>query len=486
MTTIDAKIARQALIGLPEGTSYGEDRSLGQVYLPPSHLKAMELNRALIIGMRGAGKTFWWAALQKQEVRRLIDRSSTGSALNDRTKVCAGFGLKPQPRHYPGADDLARIMSEIMSDHEPRVVWRTVLARHLAPNEHPLRETVDWLERVKWVSDHPGEIDRLFYERDGKYRQNGRHFLILFDALDRCANDWKVIYWAIRGLLQLALDMRAYRRLRVKIFLRSDQVDESRIADFPDASKVLASKIELSWPRRELYGLLWHLLANGKHGGRFRKFLGGDWKRVDPQAKKSARQLPRKLANEDEQKKKFHKIAGKWMGTNVRRGFPYTWIPNHLGDTLGKVSPRSFLVALRTAAENTAEEHESYKRSLHFNSIKHGVREASRIRVSEIGEDYPWVDQVLKPLSKMSVPCEFGEIAEHWQDQYVLEKLAEGVKDNDVKLPPLHIDRGADGVREDLESLGIFRRLLDGRVNMPDVFRVGYGLGRKGGVKPVQ
>lgn len=37
----------------------------------------------------------------------------------------------------------------------------------------------------------------------------------------------------------------------------------------------------------------------------------------------------------------------------------------------------------------------------------------------------------------------------------------------------------------DLESLGVFRRLKDGRVDVPGVFRVGYGLGRRGGVRPV-
>jgi hypothetical protein len=41
-------------------------------------------------------------------------------------------------------------------------------------------------------------------------------------------------------------------------------------------------------------------------------------------------------------------------------------------------------------------------------------------------------------------------------------------------------------VRKDLEVLGIFLRMSDGRVNVPDVFRVGCGLGRRGGVRPVR
>ena len=174
------------------------------------------------------------------------------------------------------------------------------------------------------------------------------------------------------------------------------------------------------------------------------------------------------------------------MGRNARRGFPYTWIPNHLGDTEGRVSPRSFLKALRTAAEDTVEWHPEHQYALHFDSIKRGVQEASRMRVSEIKEDYPWVDRVLQPLSGMTVPCKFQEIEQRWKDGNVLEHLTEDVQQDAVKLPPLHIGEGAEGVREDLQALGIFLRLYDGRVNIPDVFRVGYGLGRKGGVRPAQ
>ena len=114
------------------------------------------------------------------------------------------------------------------------------------------------------------------------------------------------------------------------------------------------------------------------------------------------------------------------------------------------------------------------------------MQEASRIRVSELQEDYPWVHRVLSPLGGMVVPCEFGEIAERWENEGVLDRLAEEAVQNEVKLPPRHIDKGAEGVREDLESLRVFLHMRDGRVNIPDVFRVGYGLGRRGGIRPVR
>ena len=481
---IDVKQARRALTELPQQTWHGETPRLEQVYLPASHLKAMDPNNMLVTGMRGAGKTFWWSALQNPDVRQLIRQPGKRSTLTENTKVRPGFGIRPAPDEYPGQDVLRSLMN---SGVEPRIIWRTVQAKQLAEDDHPLRKRKLWRERAAYIEEYPETIERLFHEMDSRLDRNGFHSLLLFDALDRCSDDWTKMYQLIRGLMQHALDMRSYRWLRVKVFLRSDQVDESRIADFPDASKVLSSAVELNWPRRDLYGLLWHCLANGSHGGLFRPFLrSGNWN-SDTVGERRLFTIPRRLVNDEElQRRRFHVIAGKWMGTDRRRGFPYTWIPNHLGDTGGKVSPRSFLAALRTAADDTAERHPEHVHALHYTSINRGVQQASQIRVRELREDYPWVDRVLKPLSGMVVPCEFRSISQRWRASRVLDQLNAQMSQDDVKLPPRRLQWGAAGVREDLELLGVFQRLHDGRVNIPDVFRVGYGLGRKGGVKPVR
>ena len=475
--------AREALAALPGETSYGETPMPSDVYLPRSHLKALDLNTLLVTGMRGAGKTFWWSALQESRVRRFINRSAVRSRLSENTDVRIGFGVMPRLDDYPNKDVLRKL---IEAGFEPRTIWRTVQAWQISQDDHPLRKVDTWAARAVYVDSKPEVVERLFEECDTKSDKRGVDVLLLFDALDRCADDWKAMYRLIRGLLQTALDMRPYRRLRVKVFLRADQVDEAEIGDFPDASKVLSSAVELSWPRQELYGLLWHLLANGEHGEQFRKFLGYEWPSTDVDGQRLF-SVPRDfIVKEEAQRGKFHEIAGRWMGRGPKRGFPYTWIPNHLADTQGRVSPRSLLAALRTAAEDTANQPAELPHALHYDSIKRGVQEASKIRVREIQEDYPWVHRVLEPLAGMVVPCAFEEIAQCWRSGDVLGRLAEEVEQDEVKLPPRHIAQGDEGVRLDLESLSIFLRMRDGRVNIPDVFRVGYGLGRRGGVKPVR
>ena len=399
MDNDQVEIMRRALIELPEGTSHGGAPTPGEVYLPRSHVRAMDPDHLLVRGMRGTGKTFWWSALQEPNVRKLIASREPRSAVSEKTVVKTGFGVIPARDEYPSKDVLSNLTNQGFA---PRLIWRTVQAYQLAGISHPIQKQDSWRARVNYVQEEPEKIELLFEQCDRKFESQGVYCVIVFDALDRCADEWKDVYRAIRGLLQTALEMRAYRRLRVKVFLRSDQMNESEIGDFPDASKVFSSEVELSWPRHELYGLLWHHLANGDSGGIFRKFLGkSEWspKRVDNQQLFA---VPRKLVTDEEyQRGKFHEITGPWMGRDRRHGIPYTWIPNKLGDTEGRVSPRSFLAALRAAANDTESHRPDHGNALHYENIKRGVQEASKIRVREIHEDYPWVHRTLDPLKGM-------------------------------------------------------------------------------------
>lgn len=118
--------------------------------------------------------------------------------------------------------------------------------------------------------------------------------------------------------------------------------------------------------------------------------------------------------------------------------------------------------------------------------IKRGVQSASEVRVRELQEDYPWVNTLMEPLNGKVVPCTFAAVATAWQETEALRKLEHRVAEHNERLPPAHLGQGTDGVQQDLEKLGIFLRLRDGLVNIPDVFRVGYGLGRRGGVRPIR
>lgn len=81
----------------------------------------------------------------------------------------------------------------------------------------------------------------------------------------------------------------------------------------------------------------------------------------------------------------------------------------------------------------------------------------------------------------MTVPVDFEVIRQSWE-----LKFPHGPKaaQTSHRLPPQHTERGWDGVRSDLLEIGVFEERKDSRIDMPDLYRVGFGLGRRGGVKP--
>ena len=468
------------LRALPEEPSaYGGRMEPRHVYFPPSHIKALRPDAMVVIGIRGSGKSFWWSALQEPPIRTMIAQIDRSIQIEERTEVHIGFGQVSRIENYPDKDT---IRSLLRAGKSPRMLWKTVAVWNLLSDRlDPMR---GWQARIDWVEEHPEEIARHLEEKDRELQRKGAWALILFDAMEQAAEDRETMYDLIRGLLQIALELRPTQRIRLKCFLRPDQFDESRVATFPDASKVIASRVSLNWTRPDLYGLLWQYLANAENADEFREWaeqkakIRWDLIRVNGQI---IYQWPRKMREEEESHRSlFHQIAGPWMGRDPKRGFPYTWLPGHLADAHGRTSPRSFLIALRAAAEDTEKRYPDHRFALHYESIKRGVQRASQIRVDELREDYPWLEDLMRPLRGLVVPCDFQEINRRWQEQNVVEALKQ------KKMLPPSIEKGEEGLRKDLEAMGIFLRMEDGRVNIPDVFRIGYGLGRRGGVKPIR
>ena len=55
------KVRRAIISSLPDEVAAESTPQLrsGEIYFPPSHLKALRLESSLVVGGRGVGKTFW-------------------------------------------------------------------------------------------------------------------------------------------------------------------------------------------------------------------------------------------------------------------------------------------------------------------------------------------------------------------------------------------------------------------------------------------
>lgn len=474
----DVTKVRQAIIdAIPYTTSnHGESPDQRLMYVPPAHVKALRLESNLVIGSRGVGKSFWTAALDTPTLRAMLGASVREL---ENTRVCVGFAVNENIDAYPNAEVFVHLMRKGFTPYE---IWRAVVLRWLAGVVGETIPMGDWIATTTWVKANPEPSARLLQKANSVFQSNGEKGLILFDALDRSSNDWQIMDEIVRDLLKVVLWLKSYPMVHSKVFLRDDQFSRT-VSDFPDASKLLATKAELTWQPHDLHGLLWQLLCNAhdEHGKTLRdiyeKTIG-----KPPVQRKDAWLLTEEARREGlNQRALFEALAGQWMGKDRRRGVPYIWSVSHLADGKGRTSPRSFLAAIRTAAEDSLEKYPDHICALHYESIKRGVQKASSIRIDEMAEDYPWVRNLFEPLQGLTVPCEFSLIEDRWNQQFPSGLKA--VKHD--RLPPQHAERGWSGIQEDLERLGLFEKMKDARINMSDLYRVGFGLGRRGGVKPM-
>ena len=130
----------------------------------------------------------------------------------------------------------------------------------------------------------------------------------------------------------------------------------------------------------------------------------------------------------------------------------------------------------RSTATATAVDH---------HAIQDGVSRASEVRRREIEEDQPWVAEGLTPLQKLLVPTPEKTVLDAWRKARLLEKLQHTALDDRPNVPR-YIEEGLPGIMRELQEIGVLGRSPDGRVQMPDVYRIAFGIGRRGGVPPVK
>jgi len=66
------------------------------------------------------------------------------------------------------------------------------------------------------------------------------------------------------------------------------------------------------------------------------------------------------------------------------------------------------------------------------------------------------------------------------------ELIPDGVPGLTERLPKELRSQGVHGLITYLCQLGLLTQMKDERLNMPDIYRIGFKLGRKGGIKPAQ
>lgn len=475
------KSLREGLISLPLDVSHNaaSPPQPHEIYAPRGHEGALDPDRAIVVGNRGVGKSFWSGALVEDKNREILDLAYPKLKLGS---VRATLGFTGEDFSTEVAPS-SRVLGALIADGiTAENIWRVVFMKALDPDWL----TLSFADAVRRIERSPEQYEQLMLQADKLLKKQGVKRVIVFDALDRLGESWQVVRALTRGLLRLALSLRSYSSIRAKIFIRPDQGDDSLIFDFPDASKLRAERVELKWSTNDLYGLLYSRLANSPDSAAaFESLIQS--KRLTLRRERGVAVLPDHLKSDEQlQATIFSTLAGEYMGSDHRRGRTYTWLPNHLGDAHGQTAPRTFLTALKIAADKGVHDTAvSRKQAIDHHGIKEGVQKASQVRFDQLAEDHLWIKSVLGSLSGMEVPCTEQAIILRWKTGNILRNIKKDV-DAGKYLGPLELHGGAAEVAllEALTRLGVTEKRSSGKINIPDIFRVAASLKRRGGVKP--
>ena len=485
ITRADLAELRKAMQAFPalEAHQPSQEINPDDIYFPTAHAAALNLDRSLVIGNRGMGKSYWANALVRRETRERIARELPASRLAEgKVEIEYGFA-EGEGNVGVSRAELGLLLADGASGED---IWRAVTLWDIAKHAgRPIAEAA-LSERLRWVASEPSAVRELLRAADQALTKRQCRLVFVFDQLEQLSDDVARRRQLIQGVLRLALAYKSYRNLRLKIFMRPDQAADDRIFQFPDSSKISGERVDLDWRATDLYGLLYARLRTAAPDAFGRVAADTQEERQQPEQSTlfplEFREDPRK------QRLLFDRLAGQFMGPNAERGFPYTWLTLHLADARNQVSPRTFLLALKRAADHGPAPTDTV---IDYKGIHAGVDAAARNRVEDLKEDYPWIPPALRRLSGLSVPCDPQQLIEKWQNPSILPELKEMTPADKMPewLESSHADDPSTfrALLRAMAAVGVIEeRRSTSKVDIPDIFRLPDDIRRHGGVTPQQ
>lgn len=442
-------------------------------FLPlDAHARALRLETLVVRGGRGAGKSSLFHFLTHvQKDPTLVQSLGDLSQITSMT-WCEGFGTGPS---HPTLE-LVGAFDKTTDDDHRRYFWFAWLCLRLSsatplnlPDElqQALAHSRDPHQLAEAGARHLGALSTWM---DMVEREATAPLVITYDSLDRIGSTSATRRRMTASLLAMWLSLAdRYRRIRPKIFVRED-LFQSSLSTFADASKLDARSVSLEWRVEDLYRVLIKHMANTSD--RLKDWIIGSSRGIPMFDQGALGWMPPNTLPETgaaSQKAFVDHLAGEQMGSGDKKGLTYRWIPNRLQDAHARAVPRSILNLVRNAA-NFALAQGPGAQSLRLLTpveLQGALQNTSKRRVNELKEEFPVVAR-LEGLGGKTV------------------MLTRKVAVDALSRPSAEADEhGTDGeqVLQSLIELGVMSERDDGRIDVPDIYRYGFGILRKGGVK---
>lgn len=486
MTTHDEQVRLLEAISRmgSAGRAEGEDSArLARTFWPvPEHLRAFDPDVVLVVGPRGAGKTELFRAVVEKGLLPALSPRLPGLRLPpvQRTRWLAGY---PMGSDFPSERLLREfVRTKSATDELLLDVWLAYLVRVLKDElQDPLLEPL--------FAPQGGDVDRVLDafranakgallsldSLDHRLVSEDRYVTVAYDELDTLArNDAELTLLAVRGLVALwAGHSRRWKRLRGKIFLRTDLYERAATAGGADFAKLAANRAELAWSDRHLYAMLLRRLANSGGDDNLRSYCQA---KIDLEDGKHLGWFPN-LRKAEDARPLIERMIGIYMGANERKGLTWRWLLDHIRDGRRQALPRPMVRLFEAAADGqkTSGRWPRWPRLLEPRALRRAVDQVSDEHVRSALDEWPWIEGLKTRLQTLrEVPWERREIDRH------LDRGFGAPWGNADVRPPATSGRE---LVEYLVEVGVFRARADDRIDAPDLYLAGLGLKRKGGVR---
>jgi hypothetical protein len=466
------------------GRAEGEDEArFARTYLPvPEHLRAFDPEVVLVVGPRGAGKTELFRAVVERGLLPMVSARVSGLRLPPLEKSAWLSGYSSRGTTFPSEPQFrAFLRGQKATDELFLDLWFAYLLRALKDELHQDAALIPIL------TPQGGDIQAVVqaYHQvttkallaldalDERLEREGRYIFVAYDELDTLSrSDAEITLRAVRGLVALwATHARRWRRLRAKMFLRSDLYRRAATAGGADFAKLMANRADISWSDRNLFAMLLRRLVNS--GDALRDYCKS---KIEIQDDAELGFFP-VIQKAQDARPIVERIVGTYMGAGVKKGLTFRWVLDHIRDGRGHALPRPLVRLFEVAADDQRQSasHPRWPRLLEPRALRRALDKVSEDHVGSALDEWPWLAGLKVRLKELrEVPWERREI-----DRHLSRGFDESWGDRDVRPPA---ESGRDLV-DYLVEVGVFRSRADGRIDAPDLFLAGLGLKRKGGVR---
>jgi len=443
-------------------------------FLPlDAHARALRLETLVVRGGRGAGKSSLFHFLgHMQKQPGLAVPVGVGAAVAV-TLWQEGFSSSVE---HPTLDVVAAFGNKANDDRR-RFFWyawlcaRLSLATNIALPPGRLANALQVGRDPDALADAvESQLSPLSAWMDALERGRTGPIVVTYDGLDRIKGSSSTREHMTASLLAMWISLAdRYKNIRPKVFVREDLFQAS-LSAFPDASKLDARSVSLEWRVEDLYRVLIKHMANTSE--ELKNWVEGSSRGIHLSLQGALGWMPPNTLPETgkgSQKSFVDHLAGEQMGTGEKKGLTYRWIPNRLQDAHARTVPRSILSLTRHAAVFATEQGPGAQslRLLTPLELQGALERTSKRRVDELKEEFPVVGRLASLKGRTVMLAR----------NIAIEELS--------RVTPIEDEHGADGeqVLRTLIELGVMSERPDGRIDVPDIYRYGFGILRKGGVK---